>query len=396
MVKSYLFLFLLAITGYLPVHAQHDSSVKGYSVEQHNGSNLRLSIITCTSGNEPWEAFGHCSIRIIDSTKNGIDRDLVYNYGVLDFFDASFEYKFFNGKMTALLDTFIYDQFVREYAEEKRGMDEYVLLLNNRQKDSIASFIANNMLTENKYYTYVDFFDNCTTRIRDLFIKVFGKSLVWGQAIPKGSRMTFRESFNEYCAYNYWIKLSLNIFFSGRTDKILSNTESMYLPSYLCNGLVTASINGQKICSEKITILEDKLPKPSSINPPFLIFLFIALLTIISLSVERLTILGKGMSILVLFTTGILGCCILYAWFGSGHNFWRNNFNILWALPTNIIIPFLGPKIKAKYALVAMCLLGASLIVHILKVQVMPLFEIGPLLLALLWVYGVMYRKSKV
>ncbi|MBQ8056439.1 MAG: hypothetical protein IJ270_06470, partial [Paludibacteraceae bacterium] len=47
--------------------------------------NIEVSIITCDPGTEIYEAFGHTAIRIYDKT-NPYNYDVIYNYGVLDFY----------------------------------------------------------------------------------------------------------------------------------------------------------------------------------------------------------------------------------------------------------------------------------------------------------------------
>ena len=43
---------------------------------------------------------------------------------------------------------------------------------------------------------------------------------------------------------------------------------------------------------------------------------------------------------------GLIGMLILFMWFGTDHAMCRNNFNVLWALPTHFIVAFfiLGRK----------------------------------------------------
>ena len=391
------FIFLLAIAIYTPVRAQHDPYNKDTSAQLHDKSHLRISILTGSPGEDPFETFGHTSIRIIDSTKSGGERDVIYNYGFFEVFEGrSILSQFLTGRVRVLLDTITYDELITEYVVKKRGLVEQLLLLDGRQKESVLSFLKNNM--SDRYYYYDASYDNCTTRTRDLFPKVFGKSFVYGQTIPQNSRLTFREvSLYRYCPpqHKYWYGLGLNIFYGIRTDKVMSNTDAMFLASYLSDGLKDATINGQKICGDKVTILEDKVPWPSKPNVPFIILLIISLVTIFSLLFTRLRILGNVMSSFLLVSTGLLGCFIVYLWFMNREPGWKDNFNILWALPTNLIIPFFGPKIKAKYGLAAICLLGATLVVHILKIQVLPLFEIGSILVALLFIYCIMYKKDK-
>jgi hypothetical protein len=105
-------------------------------------------------------------------------------------------------------------------------------------------------------------------------------------------------------------------------------------------------------------------------------------------------LLGKIMSVLLLLATGLLGCLILVMWFGTDHQGCSNNFNILWCLPLNLVIAFFNPKGKGKYAIIGMLLIIVTLILHVVKVQGL-IIEFIPLLLALLFVYGSIYRKSR-
>ena len=122
----------------------------------------------------------------------------------------------------------------------------------------------------------------------------------------------------------------------------------------------------------------------------------IALLTILGLTVPRLRILGKIMSSILLFITGLLGVFFLFMWFGTDHQSCQNNYNVLWALPTNGLLVFWKPKGIAKYSLVAIALIIVSLVLHVLGIQGLPLLELGPILLSLVFIFGMIYKKNKV
>jgi hypothetical protein len=99
------------------------------------------------------------------------------------------------------------------------------------------------------------------------------------------------------------------------------------------------------------------------------------------------------MSALLLLVTGLLGCLILVMWLYTDHQGCRDNFNLLWCLPTNLVIAFFNPKGKGRYALIAMVFIFISLLLHITGVQGLTLFELAPLLLALLFIYGAIYKN---
>ncbi|MBS1655032.1 MAG: DUF4105 domain-containing protein, partial [Bacteroidetes bacterium] len=69
--KKPVLLLLLFFIAYL-VNAQPDSC------------RLRISLLTCTPGEELYSTFGHSALRVIDSSTH---QDLIYNYGTFDFDD---------------------------------------------------------------------------------------------------------------------------------------------------------------------------------------------------------------------------------------------------------------------------------------------------------------------
>ena len=376
--------FLLAIlAGFVP------------AIAQDSGSHIRISLLTCGPGDdEIWEVFGHTALRVIDSAEH---TDLVYNYGTFDY-GPDFEMQFMRGKLLYSLAIQEYKDFVQEYIDAKRSVEEQVLMLNDLQKEHIYAFMEWNADPENKYYKYDFFFDNCATRIRDIFPRpeVFGKSFTFGQTIPPNSRITFRDIINQYFYRDHWTRLGVNILLGSRIDKVMTNSDIMFLPDYLRDGVGGATVNGRKIAPDTVLILPGTKAQPAGINYAFLLTLSIAILTIAGLSFRRLRVLGRIMSALLLFVTGLLGCLILVMWFGTDHQGCRDNFNLLWCLPTNIFVAFFNPKGKGKYALIAMLLILVSLLLDIFKVQGLTILELSPLFLALLFVYGTIYKRSKI
>ncbi len=356
------------------------------------GPHMRISLITCGPGNEEiYEVFGHTAIRIIDSTQH---TDLVYNYGTFAY-GPDFEMKFMKGKLLYYLDIDRYDNFVMEYVKAKRKVEEQVLLLNDEQKVHVYNFLEWNAEPANKYYKYDFFFDNCATRIRDIFPKpdVFGTAFQYGRALPQDQRLSFRDIINIYFAGDHWTRTGVNILLGSRIDRVMTNDDIMFLPDYLRDGIAGATVNGQKIAAPASIILAGTpLPKPG-INGPLLMTCVVAILTILGLSIKRLRVLGRVMGALLFLVTGLLGILILVMWFGTDHQGCGNNFNILWCLPTNLILAFFRPKGASRYSLVAIVLILASFVLHLLKIQcIIP--EFYPLFAALLFLYGTIYKNS--
>ena len=386
-------LLLLAVCLYLPAFCQSDSVNRDTAAWQRTDTHLRISLLTCGPGDEEvWEVFGHTAVRVIDSLHH---TDIVYNYGTFEF-GPNFEIQFMKGKLNYCLAQQQFFEFMQEYIEAKRSVEEQELLLGWKQKEQIYDFLIWNAEPENKYYKYDFFFDNCATRIRDIFPKpqVFGNAFRFGQTIPEGKRISFRDIINQYFFRDHWTRLGVNILLGSKIDRAMTNKDIMFLPDYLRDGVGGGTVNGQKIATAPVLILPGRQSGGAGMNWALLLTFSLALLTIAGLFVSRLKVLGRVMSSLLLLVTGLLGIVILVMWFATDHQGCRDNFNILWCLPTNIIIAFFRPKGAGRYALIAMIFTFISLLLHVFRVQGL-VIEFLPLQLALVCIFGTIFRRSQ-
>jgi len=358
---------------------------------QTDSSHLRISLITCGVGDEIWESFGHTGVRVIDSIHG---TDIVYNYGTFNGYDKDFEIKFMRGRLLYFVSTDHFNDFMQEYIMAHRKVEEQVLLMSAAQKLSVDSFLKRNTLTENMYYKYDFYFDNCATRIRDIFPSTMGETLKFGRTLPTGARISYRNITDQYLYKKHWERLGIDILLGSKVDKPMTNEGAMFLPDYLRDGVAGATVNGKRVSSDPVTILPGNDTGSAGINQPFVLMCIIALVTMAGLYFPKLRMLGNVMSSLLLLVTGLLGILILFMWFATDHKACQDNFNLLWALPTNIILAFRS-RGRSRYAIVAICLLLVSLVLHVLKIQELPLLQLGPLLLTMLFIYGTIYRKTK-
>jgi len=159
---------------------------------QTDTSHLRISLLTCTPGEDLYSTFGHSALRITDSSGND---NIVFNYGTFDFSEPGFYIKFIRGKLMYYLSTENFDSFRDFYKTEKRGITEQVLNLSSSEKKSIIKLLQQNLESENRFYKYDFLFDNCTTRLRDLLEKTADTSVSFGNVLSRKTR--FRELIYE-------------------------------------------------------------------------------------------------------------------------------------------------------------------------------------------------------
>lgn len=382
-------LFLLLILSSFLSFAQKDSTVLPPADTTH----LRISILTCGVGDELYSSFGHSAIRIIDSVRH---TDEAYNYGTFNFSDPDFYQKFLRGKLLYYLDKSSYDDFMYTYVEEKRNVVEQVIDFSPEHKRAALAFLENNMKPENRSYKYDFFYDNCATRVRDLFPKVLGREFYFGDILHQ-KKISYRGIVNQYLVSKHWERFGINLLLGSKTDSLMTDEGSMFLPDFVHQGLVHARYRGNHVVSGERTILDHKYNFGSKWNAPLWTMIGLLIITVLSFLVKSFRYLKSIMCFLILLSTGLLGVLMMFMWLGTDNQGCSDNYNVLWAVPFNVIIAFVAHKKRfwlKIYALAAISLLIVALAVHLIGFQQMPLIELSPLLLCLMYVYIDMYKQN--
>lgn len=302
-----------------------------------DSSRLRISLLTCTPGEELYSTFGHSAYRVIDS--NSVT-DIVYNYGTFNFDDDGFYAKFVRGKLLYYVSTEYFRDFKYAYQSTNRGITEQVLNLSADEKNSIRHFLNENIREENKYYKYDFFFDNCTTRLRDILKKYHDSSFTFNPVMPAGT--TFRDAIYEYLDRNnkQWSKLGIDILLGQPCDGVMTAAQMQFLPDNLMKSLDSA--NHPLILShQNLYSIPEAKNKPSPFTPLVvfsLVSVFIILLGFIKNKYTGAFL--QGFDGLFFFLTGALGVILIFMWAGTDHSMTKNNFNLIWAWPTHTLLAF--------------------------------------------------------
>jgi uncharacterized protein DUF4105 len=300
---------------------------------------FQISLLTCTPAEEMYSTWGHSALRVTDRSTG---MDVIYNYGTFDFNDPHFYSKFTRGKLLYFVSIDEFENFVKAYEYEQRGITEQVLNLSCEEKEKLVMALQENAKEQNKYYKYDFMLDNCTTRLRDM---VFNNST--SPVITKNIRskigITFRNLIHENLGKSYqcWNKLGIDILLGDLMDKKISNNEAMFLPDYLLKGFDSTTTNGKPLVLAKneilqATIVTQKAPWLSPFAVLTILFLLIAVLTFMRNSDPFFAVFD----FILFFLAGTLGILILFMWFGTDHPECKNNFNLAWAFPLHFLIVF--------------------------------------------------------
>ncbi len=298
-----------------------------------------ISVITCSPGNESYSVYGHSAIRVKDDMVN---YDIVFNYGIFDFSAPNFVYRFASGQTDYLLGAYKFEDFIDEYIREKRGVFEQILDFRQEEKQKLFDFLIWNARPENRVYRYNFLYDNCSSRIRDVV-----KANVNGEVIfskKSDHPQTFRQLIKKYHSKLKWLNFGIDLVVCAPADKIATVNEEMFLPDYLMDHFANAEIKTgnelRPLVKNSQVIYDAPKSDSNSFNAfsPFVVF-FVLFLVIAFISVKQLrkNKITVWPDYLIFGINGFMGVTILWFVIYSEHPAMSPNFNLLWAVPLNLI-----------------------------------------------------------
>jgi hypothetical protein len=295
--------------------------------------NTRVFLLTCGSGDDLYSTFGHSAI-YIDDRSTGLNR--VYNYGTFDFDTPNFYLKFTRGQLDYILSTSTFERFVYSYQREGRWVKADEVNLTLEEKSAIYSFLENNALPENRAYKYDFFYDNCSTRIRDVFEEILGDKLEYPKETGANT-LTFRDMLDQYLTNHPWSDLGIDLALGLPCDRIPLWRDQMFLPDYLKAHLSSAKVkrnsNLEALFIGETQVLEGKLAATKQASANVWIFWVIFGIAAIS-SLFLKGKVWKWFDLILFSSAGVLGIFILLLWFATDHGATKWNLNVVWALPS--------------------------------------------------------------
>lgn len=324
----------------------------------------KISLITCSPGEELYSVFGHSAIRVKDPNLN---MDVVFNYGTFDFATPNFYMKFVKGKLNYILSVNDYSNFLYEYMLEERWVIEQVLDISLEEKQFLFDSLRINYLPENREYLYDFFFDNCATRIRDVYYE--GLNKVSFDYSEVESDKSFRDLLKPYIENFSWVELGINLALGSKTDRTAIPWEYMFLPDHMLDIFRYARIERDSVpdllCYPEVILLEGKELNDPGIklyDPLWIlwtVFVLGTFLTFFDLKRKKPSLWFDG---LLFGSAGLLGILITFLWFGTDHTVTGSNYNLLWAVPFHFPLMFIvfrkkWPVIIRKYFFVTSVIL---------------------------------------
>lgn len=302
-----------------------------------NLDSIDISLLTCGPGNESYSYYGHTAIRIHDKRDQ---RDMVVNYGMFSFEQEHFVWRFIFGLTDYQMGMLSFADFMKEYESENRWVQEQLLNLTPKEKEDIVMAILENSLPENVVYRYNIFYDNCTTRARDMIVKHL-KGKVKYTDIDRGEP-TYRQLVHQWTAYHPWTCFGNDLLLGVKADTKTTQEEQQFLPVNLYEDFTKAVVIGADrkqrplVASEMILIPEMGITPSTGITPKACLWtlaLLLVVLTLVELYLKKDYWWVDAMLFLVLGLAGV----ILTAMIFSQHPTVRLNLQILMLNPLALV-----------------------------------------------------------
>ncbi|MBQ8155986.1 MAG: DUF4105 domain-containing protein [Prevotella sp.] len=208
---------------------------------------VEVSLITCSPHEEIYSLYGHSALRWHDLHKTGptAGQDLVFNWGLFNFNKPYFVLRFVFGLTDYELGTINYEYFVPYYRKWGSSVTEQVINLTNDEKRNLKKALAENLKPENKVYRYNYFYDNCSTRPRDIIERSLNGKVEW--ADREDYKPTFREMVRECNRNHDWSRFGNDILLGLKADFKTDRIEQEFLPMNLMQDMAMAQVyvNGE-------------------------------------------------------------------------------------------------------------------------------------------------------
>ncbi len=313
--------FILMLTSLTPALSQPSEML----------DSLEISLLTCEPHQEIYSLYGHTAIRIHD-LRDG--RDFVVNYGVFNMEAPHFVLRFAFGLTDYEMGLMPFQAFCREYQYYGSGVIQQDLRLTTAEKANILRAIQVNALPENLVYRYNYFYDNCTTRARNILIDNMTREVTYPH--ENDTTASFRSMVHQYNSQHPWSRFGIDLLLGYPADVNTTYTQRQFLPDHLRqdfdHALVTDSdgttsplvSRSYYVVSPGLQVVKKEFPLRPSQCAWLLLFLTLCV-TLIELLAGKNLWIYDCLLMLVTGLSGIIVFCMLF----SEHPTVNNNLQIL-------------------------------------------------------------------
>ena len=342
---------------------------------------VKVSVLTCSPGDEAYALYGHTAMRYSDSSRN---IDVVFNYGCFDFSTPNFGWRFVLGETDYMVGCIDFDRFLPEYALRGSGVVEQVIDLTEDEAQLLFRDLLLNIRPENRVYRYRYLDNNCTTKVRDKLLQALSGSgvMTYKGNAPVG--VTYRDALNLPSEKHPWYTFGINLLLGAGIDEELDRESAQFLPLDFMNAIEEMSVvaddgTERKVVREtNILLAEVEKNTVRSNFTPFNASLLLLLATMISMLCElRKRKTFWGVDVVLMLFQGAAGALLLFMALFSDHPAVDVNWLIVLLNPVVLVlIPFYVYFIRKhksmKIVWIQIILVALFLLTALMGLQVYP------------------------
>ena len=342
----------------------------------------RVYLITVGQGEPVWEKFGHNALWFFDDAA-GVDE--AYNWGVFDFNQPQFLRRFLTGDTKYWVEQYPGQLLIDFYKRSDRTVVLQRLNFTPDQARRALAYARWNARTDNKYYRYDYFRDNCSTRVRDVIDLALGGSLKRATASVRVPYTHRSESLRLVHDLKL-TQLGMDIALAQPADKQLSLWETMFIPMRMRDILRSQRGGGPSgtaplVAEERTLYTSRQFHERANAPRLWLPYLLVGLLLGVEFAAvgtgrRRTAIVDRVFRIEVTIwaiVTGLLGLVLLLAWTSTRHVFWYRNENLLLLNPlalwfaAMVLVAMRRPRFARQARLLALVIAAASVLALLAK-----------------------------
>ncbi|MGH0051884.1 MAG: DUF4105 domain-containing protein [Sphaerochaetaceae bacterium] len=303
----------------------------------------KIQLLTIGPGDPLYAWFGHSALVITQPSGSKV----MYDWGIFDPGQPHFYLNFALGRMYYYVVASEATWRIQDAIDEIRDVKLVELNFPKEAKFALISFLQKNIQSEYSTYLYHFYYDNCSTRIRDIInAATAGAFQNWAESISADTSL--RKSAMRNMIHNPVVFWALD-FLQGKTiDKTMNRYEAMYLPEALHQAVLDFTYpDGSKLAVNEEILQDTKnMGVRFSVSDHTLSYdwaygLSGLVLGILLIIMEKKHPRLKGALLgVILFVFAILGSLLLFMMSFSDMDMTYYNSNILFVNPLLFIPAF--------------------------------------------------------
>ena len=263
---------------------------------------LQVYLLTCEPHDEIYSLYGHTAIRVVNPRNN---MDIAINYGAFDSSSRNFVLRFVFGLTDYMMMVYSYSDFLAEYRYFGSAVHQQHINMSPEEKRVFMAALAESAKPENITYRYNYFYNNCTTKARDIILgAVSGEKVVERPATDE--HPTYRDLIHIKTADSPWAAWGNDFLLGVLADVKTTDYEAEFIPDRLMDDFthtVVVDFDGNKrqLVDEDIVVLQSGTPhfKPMEGFPlrPLEVFSILSVLIVVwSIAKKFLMVQGSKSS----------------------------------------------------------------------------------------------------